>query len=499
MKRLIKKILHTIIYWLPIFGFALIIPSGYSSALQFDVNSIPFYTDDIYYYSYDSASSVSHAFTYGNMFYSGYDSSGNFYSSTLNGPLFFNSQLNGTDKCQFLNGRDVSDNDSFVLDYDLTSDNVLSRCNSLGKFGSDSKPSFNNDSFPLYVFGTPNYESFLPYSFEYSKYFLHSEYIDSQTSYHYNYALHASDIFKDVKNFSYLQIPTGHIDSESFGEVTAGRAIKLNGRFDFEGLASNENILTDQFREHGVAYILTTGLVSNSNGGYDVVSQRDLCQNASFYTTTNPSGDTSAFFEYSCDFTSRSHFYSDYISFTFVLQSYNEFESGYSDSMKHVPVWNTDVDWSWSGMFVTTDNDSTSGGKFGESNRGNYYYNSPGYIDEDHPPYNNSDNIDFLSTLSNLFSFLVINPFQNLWSLFNDNSSCVNIPILSGMLNTSSSVCPFFSSSVRDILTPVMSVSSVMLIFGFAVRWLKGGSSSGDLDVIGGDVGSLHIGRGGKK
>lgn len=87
---------------------------------------------------------------------------------------------------------------------------------------------------------------------------------------------------------------------------------------------------------------------------------------------------------------------------------------------------------------------------------------------------------NFVESLQNLFNFSFINPFAPLFSLFTGSNSCVQIPIIAGMLHSEDSTyCPWFSESTRSILTPVIGLSASMLIFGFLVRWL--GSSSGNL------------------
>lgn len=87
---------------------------------------------------------------------------------------------------------------------------------------------------------------------------------------------------------------------------------------------------------------------------------------------------------------------------------------------------------------------------------------------------------DFLCNLQNLFNFDFINPFSPIFSLFTGSSSCVQIPTIAGMIHSEeTTVCPWFPANVREIVTPVLGLSSMMLIFGFAVRWL--GSSSGNL------------------
>lgn len=82
---------------------------------------------------------------------------------------------------------------------------------------------------------------------------------------------------------------------------------------------------------------------------------------------------------------------------------------------------------------------------------------------------------DDASEAGGIFNFNLINPFTPLFLLFNSGDSCVSIPTLASWLHTEqTSVCPFFPSSVRTIVTPVLGISSMMLLFGFAMRWLGG-------------------------
>lgn len=81
-------------------------------------------------------------------------------------------------------------------------------------------------------------------------------------------------------------------------------------------------------------------------------------------------------------------------------------------------------------------------------------------------------------TAQGLFSFSVFNPFGGIFGLFSDG--CISIPTIGGMLNKpDATYCPWFSGSIRSILTPVLGLSSSMLLFGFVVRWLSG--NSGDI------------------
>ena len=83
--------------------------------------------------------------------------------------------------------------------------------------------------------------------------------------------------------------------------------------------------------------------------------------------------------------------------------------------------------------------------------------------------------------------------------MFRSGDTCASIPNLASMLHSNETqVCAFFPSTVRDILTPVFVLASMMLVFGFVVRWL--GSSSGNMfeDQTSHKWGNTQIKQGGK-
>lgn len=77
------------------------------------------------------------------------------------------------------------------------------------------------------------------------------------------------------------------------------------------------------------------------------------------------------------------------------------------------------------------------------------------------------------------FAGAVVFPFQNLINLFTDVSSthCVSIPVISSMLGIPSDqqaqYCSWFPPSVINILTPVISIFSMIVLFGFIINWLS--------------------------
>lgn len=91
---------------------------------------------------------------------------------------------------------------------------------------------------------------------------------------------------------------------------------------------------------------------------------------------------------------------------------------------------------------------------------------------------------DQSSKLSSLFSFTAFNPFSGLFGLFT-GSGCKPIPTIGKMLNNpDATYCPWFPDNVRSILTPVFGISSMMLIFGFFIRWLSGSNMDGTIKVV---------------
>lgn len=88
--------------------------------------------------------------------------------------------------------------------------------------------------------------------------------------------------------------------------------------------------------------------------------------------------------------------------------------------------------------------------------------------------------------LGSLFTFNVLNPFIGIFGMFLPSSNCASIPTLARLLHLdNSTVCSWFPNDVRNIVTPVVSLSSSMLLFGFIVRWLDKGNLSGGIELHG--------------
>lgn len=69
------------------------------------------------------------------------------------------------------------------------------------------------------------------------------------------------------------------------------------------------------------------------------------------------------------------------------------------------------------------------------------------------------------------------------YSLFID-SNCASIPTIKSWIHsTETQVCSPWPSAVRSTLTPIFSVLSGLLLFGFVIRWLKGGMFNNSIEV----------------
>lgn len=85
---------------------------------------------------------------------------------------------------------------------------------------------------------------------------------------------------------------------------------------------------------------------------------------------------------------------------------------------------------------------------------------------------------DDISSLNSSFSFEITDPLSYIFDSFTSNNNCVSIPTIAGLLNSSeTSYCPWFSSSVRNTLTPVFSTFVTVLCYGFLVSWLRKGDN----------------------
>lgn len=72
----------------------------------------------------------------------------------------------------------------------------------------------------------------------------------------------------------------------------------------------------------------------------------------------------------------------------------------------------------------------------------------------------------------NVFGFNFLFPFRSVFTSFT-NDTCVNIPIIAGMVHSSNTqYCTWWSSSVRNTLTPAFNMLGMMILTGFIFHWL---------------------------
>lgn len=297
---------------------------------------------------------------------------------------------------------------------------------------------------------------------------------------------------RDSGSLKSLTIPLG-LDSQ-FNHIPANTPLS----WDFglvQKSANNFPYLSDDFIAQLYLEYFTSDPDSDSSNLSSYVSTWDtqnyiscsIDRNYRFTTRSNELWEDYLGFNVHCDFTPSTDIY--YLNPSIYIAG---------NSTGNPPIFLT---YDHNGLYFTgtyfiTDNDDTWSGEYANSRpSGDSLSDSPGY----HQLYG-YDNFsgcvsgDWLCDLSNLFNFNFVNPFAPIFQMFSDNNSCASIPNVAGMLHsTETEVCPWFDSSIRNIVTPVLGLSSMMLVFGFAVRWL--GSRSGNFieDSGGVDSGGYHF------
>lgn len=238
----------------------------------------------------------------------------------------------------------------------------------------------------------------------------------------------------------------------SLEDIQAGTTIQISGAIEF-----SEGLTTLEWNNLGIEFHLNSVARDGQNG-----SQRGVSDCVKSDQNLNPNR-----MEFICTGSIPANIDAGRYNFDFHL--YREQGNSYpypaiSATKQHI-YFDT--------MSIILNDDDTPGGDGDFYVQGSFPNVAPGV-----PEYHSDPNL--IGTLTNLFGFSFINPFYPLFNMFTSGSQCANIPILAGMLNSNETTyCSWFSSTTRDILTPVLSISAMMLIFGFAVRWL--GSSSGNM------------------
>lgn len=269
-----------------------------------------------------------------------------------------------------------------------------------------------------------------------------------------------TDLFNfNIDKFSLLKLPLADMDSGYFydyNNIYYGRSFDFNGSFQFDG---NFQWHSD-IEQTGTFAVYLDGLDRDSG---EVVGDVFDC------VANNTVVDGYNLLQYSCSGTLSYNYL--YLNPTLIIA--NNFDDNNLDGYDY--VWVTDDNWRFYTSYVVTDDDNTPGGSFNEHLTGGG--SIPGDANDLIP---GATVDDFFASLVHLFNFDFINPFAGIFNLFSDQTACASIPTIASMLNSSETqVCPWFTSNIRSIVTPVLGLSSMMLLVGFIVRWL--GSSSGNL------------------
>lgn len=268
-----------------------------------------------------------------------------------------------------------------------------------------------------------------------------------------------------------MYVPFGSGKSSVSDTFTNNMPINFSGEFiaDFDDYSSANGFTSNTMIELETYYLDPNGYsgpdISSCN---TVISRDNLDDPLSVYSI-----------KYNCSITLRDSYENNYYYFY--------------DPASQMPYFRLHVRFDYANSANTkfsqfifdssisiTNNDSTPAGDWDNPVQGADPDSAPGSA-TNHDYSDDSDgDPDYGLSLENMFNFNFINPFEPILHLFTDSDSCVQIPTIAGMIHSQETqVCPWFDSNVRNIVTPVLGLSSMMLVFGFAVRWL--GSSSGNM------------------
>lgn len=454
----VKKCYGLLLALLIIFGLSLSVSLD-TSALKYDIVQYPiadvnFVVNPTYPTQISRVSS--------NGFRLSFDSSS--YLPSFNDDLFFYAVSNDSGGCKYQNYGHIyktQNGTTVYVNFPAFSDLITYSSDFSGARECMTFSPISGMDWNTLPLASPQVGSFLsknnPYYFPYSG--AYASDCDTENGLQACTRFSLSNLFTSVPTGAFghltnLMIPLG-APGEDVGQFVNGSHLDFNFEIDFD----SDTDPTSSFGDHFTSYIRArtggTSIGTSSLCTYDIQDYRSDTERYPYTLSLNcgwdstydvPVGSVSFWLEFSPNSSSTLW---DYSADTMVFYS-SVVVSDYDDTPADVSF--------------------TSGVVGGQLDR------APGSAKN--PSSDTSD--DFFSSLANMFSFGFFNPFAPIFALFTDNDSCVNIPILAGMLNSEDTTyCPWFDSSVRNVLTPVLGIASVMLIFGFAVRWL--GASSGNL------------------
>lgn len=426
--------------------------------------------------------------------------------SKTNSPLAFSSLPNG-DHCSWRNSSYTNDghwqrrSNTTITPYNTSVMNLYSQplsnipssqCDSLSSFGLNGVLPMSWDSIPgLYN----QYKYTNPYSFDYSLYTFKDSWTSDQGIVYDSIGLSFSDFLDtgtshsnttSLGKVSGLNIPIGVLDdirSDDFTEVVNGTSIDFNFELYLTDLSSYD-LATTQNAKVRLLF----------NGFYDV----DNYISSSVECTNNVSYDDYGLrFGFSCPFVSSWNIYDNLLGFALQIEPGDGYNYIWDVTFNTSSQVSGDINFFTDSLYVVTNHDETPGNSMMPTSSGSDPGKSPGSAENQFN--NNNAEPNWFDSLLQLFSFNFINPFAPIFDMFTNNESCVQIPTIAGMIHSEETqVCPWFNSTVRNITTPVLGIASMMLIFGFAVRWL--GARSGNLfeDSFEGSSGDINIGTKGR-
>lgn len=378
-------------------------------------------------------------------------------------------------KCTYDDFHDSTASTSTALQmgfsYVFDSSEALYPCKHLARI---SNSFYNESSLPNYVLGRPNFRSWDQYWYAYDGLYLFD--YDTNNGLNRQSKLNFSDLFKTNDNPLTYSIPESMtLNTLPIGllfptqdTISAGSSIIVKGEYWVDGDS------TTPASYGGTHSILVRGFLDSIRYANDSPSSFTINCSDRVYLDNGIN-----FREFYCSGTSPYTFDTHYpVGLTFRSSPGQDSYSWYMENANKFVI---------DSFNVITNNDTTDGGLLNPSVSGGETINAPGNINSQlyHP---GVESADYYQSLVDQFNFSFTNPFQPIFDLFTNGDACTQIPILAGMLNsTETEYCPWFDANTRNIVTPVVALSSVMLVFGFLVRWL--GASSGNLFEDGGSGG----------
>lgn len=473
MKR--SKICGLLLALSTIFGLSFVVSSD-TSALKYNVQSLPVLSPRL------GGSNLMDNF--------GFWFNGDYYEEfyenrSIPENWFFTSNLNSADSSKCSYGHSYSNASDYVvgvssstfvgirsvgywLPYDTTAEQAYSpyfECQQLDAFEPSYPYPFLWGTLPFTgIAGAPLADN-EPYWYGTSGYYVFDHNKNEQGLF-IDTKLDFKDIFGVIPNkFKSVVVPIG-FSKDTVGDLPVGREIGYSVNFYFDSDNPSNEVL--EFAQDSIPYASFTIRGGGSSDDYIVHTQSISCSDISISRNNNEL-EYPYILSISCSGLSEYDFENGYYAFTF------EFGTSTGDYLWDYPA----IMMLMESSYVVSDGDYTDSGiSFGDSVHTAHPERVPGSASYQYPEYIDNG-VNWNRSLAHMFNFNFINPFAGIFGLFTDNNQCVDIPILASMLHSESSTyCPWFNSATRNILTPVLGIASVMLIFGFVVRWL--GSSSGN-------------------